>query len=159
MPQGEQRAQHKSHATYQGNNRNRYIMVNDGQYFSITGTSVFVDPMLVKNCDTMPMSGTSHLHGFIFIGTARCPFNCDPFSGNSAPALRHSHDGLGGDRLGFGTAPLLPSEDGGCLYDHGCRPPFPRHGPHGYVNPTRIAIACRSSLKSTRSSAKTCRSG
>ena len=80
-------------------------MVVDGSAFTMTGTSLFVGLIVVKNCGTVNMSGTSNVYGAIVIDAAGCPANYDPFAGNGTPAVRYSLDALGGDGPGSGSGP------------------------------------------------------
>jgi len=82
------------------------ILVLNGQNLTFRGTSLFVGLIVIRNCGTLNMGGSSNIYGAIIVDATQpdprnpngprisCDRNYDPFSGNGRPAVRYSLDAL-----------------------------------------------------------------
>ena len=95
--------------TYEGD------LVIDGETFVMTGTSLFVGLVVIRNCGQLDMRGNPDLYGAVIIDAVRrnadgttsaCPSPYDPFAGSGTPAVRFSRAPLSGppdEGTGTGT--------------------------------------------------------
>ena len=74
------------------------ILVIDTDY-TMTGTSIFVGVIVIRNCGSLTMSGNPNVYGAIIIDAEGCPQPYKPFGSNGTPAVRF----VGGEEGGGGT--------------------------------------------------------
>ena len=89
-----------------GNDTEVGILVVNGEDLVVTGTSLFVGLIVIRDCGTLQMKGNPNVYGAIIVDAKRsdgtsCGPNYDPFGGSGTPAVR------------FSRAPLSGPPDGG----------------------------------------------
>jgi hypothetical protein len=78
------------------------ILVVNGEDLVVTGTSLFVGLIVIRDCGTLQMKGNPNVYGAIIVDATSCGPNYDPFGGSGTPAVRFV-GGPGGGGSGVGT--------------------------------------------------------